>query len=197
METRIDLLRHGEVQGGVCYRGITDDALTDLGWQQMQAATVNQQWDVVISSPLKRCFQFAGLLAQNLSIPLIEQHGLMEIDFGDWEGLSAAEIDKQLLAQFYANPEQFTPPNAESFLLFKQRILNAWQVILQAYVGQKILVITHAGVIRVLLAQLLELGFTESLRFDIAHACMTGIKVIHAKDENPFLQLQFHGVRSV
>jgi broad specificity phosphatase PhoE len=69
MQTHIDLLRHGEVLGGSCYRGITDDPLTNKGWQQMQAKLdCNKHWDVIISSPLSRCHHFAKLLSSELQL---------------------------------------------------------------------------------------------------------------------------------
>ena len=58
--TIIDLLRHGEVEGGEIIRGSTDDKLTDEGWAQMQNALQGDiQWDVIISSSLLRCAEFA------------------------------------------------------------------------------------------------------------------------------------------
>ncbi len=55
MNTTIDFLRHGEVAGGSYYRGSTNDPLTPKGWQQMNQAIANRQWDHIISSPLNRC----------------------------------------------------------------------------------------------------------------------------------------------
>ncbi len=81
----IDLLRHGEPVGGNVFRGRTDHPLTDLGWSQMREAVKGLQWDVIIASPLSRCWDFAQSLSQELDCELLQADGLREFDFGVWE----------------------------------------------------------------------------------------------------------------
>ncbi|WP_183144037.1 histidine phosphatase family protein, partial [Pseudomonas syringae group genomosp. 3] len=60
MSVRLDLLRHGETELGGGLRGSLDDALTDLGWQQMRSAVIDGgPWDRIVSSPLQRCAWFS------------------------------------------------------------------------------------------------------------------------------------------
>ncbi|MCK5872281.1 MAG: histidine phosphatase family protein, partial [Methylococcales bacterium] len=103
--TQIDLLRHGEPHGGQYYRGITDDALTKKGWQQMQQRTQTiVDWELIISSPLQRCLNFAKQLSQQRKLPLKINAGFQEINFGDWEAKTADEINQQWpahLMKFY------------------------------------------------------------------------------------------------
>ena len=69
--TLIDILRHGQCQGGEIYRGSTDVSLTDLGWQQMRNAVASHSgWDAVVSSPLTRCKLFAQEHAAENQIPI-------------------------------------------------------------------------------------------------------------------------------
>lgn len=85
--TRIDLLRHGETAGGSRYRGSIDDALTPLGWAAMRAALGEEcGWNRIVSSPLRRCADFARDLARRHGLPLDIDARLREIHFGDWEG---------------------------------------------------------------------------------------------------------------
>ena len=192
--TYIDLLRHGEVKGGSCYRGITDDPLSTIGWAQMQNKTTSQSyWDVIISSPLSRCHAFAKSLSSELKLPLVTAPAFQEIDFGDWEGKTAAQINPQLLAQFYADPVNISAPNGEHFLDFKQRILEAWQASLKTHEGKHILLITHAGVIRVILANILGIETQHSFRLKIAHACLSSIECFHNTETEDFFQLVKHG----
>ena len=91
MTLRLDLLRHGETEQGGGLRGSIDDALTDLGWQQMRSAAKEAgPWDRIISSPLQRCARFSEELAARLSLPMTLEPGLQELHFGDWEGHSPA-----------------------------------------------------------------------------------------------------------
>jgi hypothetical protein len=63
--TYIDLLRHGEVEGGVRFRGSTDHPLTAEGWAQMWAAVgTDIHWDRIVTSPLTRCADFARALSR-------------------------------------------------------------------------------------------------------------------------------------
>lgn len=88
-EIIIDLIRHGEPIGGKKYRGQTDDALSEVGWQQMaemQMLFGEQSWQKVVSSDLKRCFNFVSQVAENKQIPLLCEADFREINFGIWGG---------------------------------------------------------------------------------------------------------------
>ena len=192
--TTLDLLRHGDVLGGACYRGITDDALSEQGWQQMwQRVKYFNQWDMIISSPLQRCFSFAQDLSQQRQLPLIIDAGFQEINFGDWEGKTATQIEIQQLgdlAAFYQDPIKNPPPNSEPILDFQQRVLKSWQHLLQAQQGKQLLIITHGGVIRVLFSLLLKIPVKNSFAIQVSHGGLTRFQCFHGDPD--FIQLQFH-----
>jgi alpha-ribazole phosphatase len=129
--TSIDLLRHGEAEGGARYRGSTDDPLTAEGWAQMWAAVRDDAgWDRVITSPLRRCADFARELARCRSIPLEANEDLREMHFGTWEGRTAAELMKaqpKALRRFWRNPLSHPPAGAEPLTELKARTLAAWR----------------------------------------------------------------------
>ncbi|MFY0039693.1 histidine phosphatase family protein [Acinetobacter baumannii] len=156
---RIDLLRHGESQYSHTLRGHLDDELTAKGWQQMQSTieqVTNQTWDVIVSSSLKRCACFAEQLAKTAELPLLVNHDLKEMYFGEWEGVSTQQIyenSPELLANFWQKPSQYCPPHAETLNQFQTRVLKGFQD-LQGYMQkqnlQHALVVTHGGVIKLL-----------------------------------------------
>ena len=170
MQLKIDLLRHGETTLSHTLRGSTDDDLTELGWQQMQQTIFNDQidqssasgypvsknWHVIFTSPLKRCALFAETVSEQLSIPLLSDPQLQEMHFGDWEGLSTQylyENEPELLASFWQQPTQFTPPNAESMQNFQSRVFKALKNIQLKMLEnnlQNALIVTHGGVIKLL-----------------------------------------------
>ena len=156
---KIDLLRHGESQFSHTLRGHLDDELTPKGWQQMQSTidqVTNQTWDVIVSSTLKRCACFAEQLAKTTELPLLLNHDLKEMYFGDWEGVSTQQIYEtlpELLANFWQKPSQYCPPGAETLMQFQARVLNGFQYLLgdmQMRNRQHALVVTHGGVIKLL-----------------------------------------------
>lgn len=156
---RIDLLRHGQSQYSHTLRGHLDDELTAKGWQQMQSTieqVINQAWDVIISSSLKRCACFAEQLAKTTQLPLLLNHDLKEMYFGDWEGVSTQQIyetSPELLANFWQKPSQYCPPRAETLNQFQTRVLKGFQELLVQMQNQNLeraLVVTHGGVIKLL-----------------------------------------------
>ncbi len=174
--TSIDLLRHGEVKGGFYFRGKTDDPLTSKGWQQMQQATADQNWDIIISSPLSRCLDFAHWLSDQRKIPCNRVSGFSEIDFGDWEAKTAEQIERLnpgLLSRFYDDPEKFAPGNGESFSVFSKRVADAWQQTINENKGKNLLVITHAGVIRMIFSRILGISTKNSFHIQVDHACLS------------------------
>ncbi len=158
---QIDLLRHGETTLSHTLRGHLDDDLTEQGWLQMQSTiqqyiTTPVDWDVIISSPLRRCRCFAERLANQLGLPMRVNEHIKEMYFGDWEGISTQaiyEAEPEQLANFWQFPTQYHAPNGESLTQFQQRISIGFEQIytqIQAQNGQKALVITHGGVIKLL-----------------------------------------------
>lgn len=181
MTLRLDLLRHGETELGGGLRGSLDDALTDKGWAQMRAAVVEQgPWERLISSPLQRCARFAHELGAQLELPVHLDKDLQELHFGAWEGQSAAalmETDAEGLGLFWADPYAFTPPEGEPVEDFSTRVLAAVARLHAAYAGERILLISHGGVMRLLLAQARGLPREQLLNVEVGHGSLFSLSV--------------------
>ncbi|WP_426206415.1 alpha-ribazole phosphatase family protein [Pseudomonas sp. TWP3-1] len=181
MTLRLDLLRHGETELGGGLRGSLDDALTEKGWAQMRAAVVGQgPWDRLVSSPLQRCARFAEELGAQLDLPVTLDKDLQELHFGAWEGRSAAalmETDAEALGLFWADPYGFTPPQGEPVIEFSRRVLAAVERLHAAYAGERVLLISHGGVMRLLLAGARGLPREQLLNVEVAHASLFSLNV--------------------
>ena len=186
--TIIDLLRHGDVEGGSKYRGQLDDPLSELGWKQLRTATSNKQhWQHIISSPLKRCAEFASELAQTYSIPLKTESKFKEVSFGLWEGKTAEQLldnAPKEIKEYWDDPINVTPPQGECLLDFEKRVIKAWENMLKEHQGQHILVISHAGVMRIILCTILGMPLTELFKLDVALAKFSRIQIEHADGKN-------------
>jgi alpha-ribazole phosphatase len=178
---RVELLRHGEVEGGSRFRGHTDDPLTATGLAQMHAAIADSgNWEHVISSPLARCAAFAKEYAKRHSTPLSFDARLMEIHFGDWEGRTAAELmqtDADALTRFWEDPFNNPPPSGEPLAQFQARVLDAWKDIVVGHAGQRVLVVTHGGVIRMLLCQVTGVPVAQLQEFSVGHGQLHGVRI--------------------
>ena len=189
-------MRHGEVEGGQRFRGSNDDPLSELGWQQMQQTLeVGDNWTQIISSPLQRCAKFAKFWAEKKQLNIFLDKNFQEMHFGDWEGKTAEEIsniDPEALKNFWQDPDQFAPKNSEHLSDFKQRILSAWKNLIEQHSDHHILLMTHAGVIRIILAHILEMPEHAMLRLEVPLAGISRIKIYHADGEADHYSLAFH-----
>ena len=182
MSCIIDLIRHGEPQGGVMYRGHRDDPLSDTGWQQMQAAIhPDERWDAVITSPLLRCRDFADALSAERQLPLTVVKDFQEISFGEWEGLTPEQVqarDGERLAAFWADAERHSPPGGEPVGDFHRRIGDAWQTHIAPQRDKRLLLVCHGGVIRMVLAHVLGLSPAKAMaRIHVPYACRSQVRL--------------------
>ncbi|HEK1687726.1 TPA: alpha-ribazole phosphatase family protein [Pseudomonas putida] len=172
----LDLLRHGETELGGGLRGSLDDALTEQGWAQMRAAVEGSgPWDVLVSSPLQRCARFADELGAGLQLPVQLEAGVRELHFGEWEGRSAAQImqtEADALGRFWADPYAFTPPAGEPVADFAERVLAAVEALARQHTGKRVLLVTHGGVMRLLLAQARRLPREQLLQVEVRHGAL-------------------------
>jgi len=174
MILRLELLRHGETEQGGGLRGSLDDALTEAGWAQLRGAMAGAgPWDRLVSSPLQRCARFAEELAHQHGLPLTLEPDLQELHFGEWEGRTAAELmvcDAEALGRFWHDPYGFTPPGGEPLAVFEARVLGALQRLQQRHAGEQLLLVTHGGVMRLLLARARGLPRSDLLQVNVAYA---------------------------
>jgi len=179
--TIIDFMRHGEPVGGRKYRGQIDDPLSEKGWGQMWAAVSGDApWQVIVSSPLIRCRAFAEALAQDRGLPLTLEPRLQEVAFGVWEGKTAAEITAQdpgRVFNFKRDPVAWRPESAESLKDFRARVSEAFENLAQTYAGQHVLVVAHAGVLRMAMCHVLGLTEAHAYRLQIGSAAMARFKL--------------------
>lgn len=204
LNTTVDLLRHGETQAGRVFCGSTDVALSETGYEQLQRMGAhllslddNAAYDVVLSSPMQRCAVFARAFAKQQGVACELMEGLRELCFGQWEGLSAAQImdqDAKRLSQYWSNPASVTPEGGESFADFKERVQTAWMALLQRHQGKRLLVLAHGGTIRSIISQVLQLPHSSLLRLQCPHASVTRIDVYHDQQGEHSCSLAFHGL---
>lgn len=142
-------------------------------------------WQCIVTSPLRRCAEFACALAERLHAPWELDERLREIDFGAWEGQTAEEItrhDPEALRRFWADPIRHPPPGGEAVPAFQARVRSCWRDQLRRFGGNRVLLITHGGPIRAILGQVYRVPWTDLLNLDLPHASLTRLRVDHASD---------------
>lgn len=114
--------------------------------------------DRVVSSDLQRAKQTAAELAAAWKRPLITYPALREISFGNWEALSWDDIESQDAAEAKRWLDLFpraAAPGGESYSGFRERVLGAVRSIEAEAQGERVAVVTHGGVMRVVLEHLM------------------------------------------
>ncbi|MFL0809191.1 MAG: histidine phosphatase family protein [Agarilytica sp.] len=200
--THIDLLRHGQCEGGDIFRGKINVALSASGKDAMFNSVAyhntqcNTSWASVISSPLRRCLDFSKRYAQEQDIQLVVNTDLEEIDFGDWDGKLVENIALNYpdeMACWHSEPEQFCPPGGEPVRNFKARVVTAFQSIVQDNRGDSVLLVTHGGVIRCILSHAFGLPLGRASILDVPYACISRIS-IYEYDDSVTTKLTFHNL---
>ncbi|MGI9316368.1 MAG: histidine phosphatase family protein [bacterium] len=175
----IDLLRHGATEADYIFRGSVEDPLSERGWQQMEQAVLDRQWDLILTSPLGRCSLFAHSLGEKLACDVVVESRFAEYDFGDWDGMKYDDVmeeNAKEVQRFFDDPFAHTPPNAESFSGFHDRVVSAWNHVVEQHGSGTVLVVTHGGVIMSVLAEIMGLQRIHG-RIEVPYACLTRIQL--------------------
>lgn len=175
----IDLFRHGTPALSGVYLGQTDSPLSHEGARECRdRLEEHRSWELIISSPLQRCLHTASWLAKKQGIELLIAEGLQEYDFGDWDGQVFEEVYQQMpehADRFWRDPEHNPPPKGETLHQFKQRITTELEALLLRP-EQKILIVTHGGVIRGIIAEMLGVSPEHWGRIRLDYAKFTQLK---------------------
>lgn len=166
------LVRHAASRGAGTFVGQKDVPLSRKGRRQLNELTRKLskfRFHAVFASDLRRAIATARPIAQRRRLELQIRPGLREMHFGRWQGLSWEQIRRRdpraadrWLKRFASQPI----PGAEQFRQFKRRVEGEFRTIFDANRGRCVLVVTHAGVIRVVLAH--ALGVKDQNIFRLA-----------------------------
>lgn len=172
----VDLLRHGELEGGVKYRGRVDDPLTAAGRTSMDGVweQIGSDIDLVISSPLSRCSQPAESWAEEVGISCEIDPRVAEMHYGEWEGLKAEEIMVRypgLLEKWRMNPEGVQVPGGESIVQLRDRVADFWSDICKQHDEKRLLIVGHSGSIRMLMAHILSAPIVTTRAMQMPYGC--------------------------
>ncbi|MGE5423249.1 MAG: histidine phosphatase family protein [Ignavibacteriales bacterium] len=156
---RLILVRHGETIWNAegKYQGILDIQLSDKGRREAEMAArwlENEHIDAIYSSYLSRAQETAEIIARPHNLPVQVYEDLGEINFGDWEGLTAAEIKEAFGVETYRlweeEPEQAIISGGDRMVEFAERVNRGIDNLVEAHPDQTVVAVTHGGLLMVL-----------------------------------------------
>jgi len=163
--TRIIIVRHGRTEWNRVerFRGRADLNLDEVGIKQAEAAAARiAEWQVsaVYSSPLHRALTTAKILVRpfNLKVKLLP--GIIDIDYGEWQGLSPEEASAQygdLYSIWLTSPHQVKFPCGESLDEVRERVASAVDSLIAQHPKETIVLVSHKAVCQILILSLLAL----------------------------------------
>jgi probable phosphoglycerate mutase len=184
--TRIVLVRHGETDhttdkrfsGGLAS---ANPPLNELGRRHVREtatwlATVADQVDVVISSPVRRTLESAEIVAEVLGKDeVLVDDGFAEMEFGTWDGLTYLEVAEKLPDELSAwlGDMDHAPGGGESFRTVEKRVLAGLERVIEAHAGKTVVLVSHVTPIKTLVAHALGAPLESLYRMELQPASIT------------------------
>lgn len=186
--TELLLIRHGETDWNraLRFQGQVDIPLNDIGHIQAQRVRdhlLQSEWAQAVhlhSSDLLRARQTAAPLAQALPRDCLPRTGLREQNFGVFDGLSTHEIQAQhpeLWAQWRRFDADFALPRGESTRQFHARVMADLQEIARSHRNERVVVVTHGGVLDMVWRSVHQLSLNGPRQCDIPNAGLNHLKM--------------------
>ncbi len=180
---RLWLVRHGETEANVAglYSGHAPTPLTERGIAQAQTLGTllrNVPVDNVLCSELERAHHTTQLILAEREVPVRNMPELNEMFFGDWEmrhHRDLAREDAEHYAVWCNDWQNATPTNGEGFQAFSQRVERFIAQLADYKACQNLLVVSHQGVLSVLIARLLSMPAAAMWHFRVEQGCWSAI----------------------
>jgi phosphoserine phosphatase len=190
--TRFILMRHGQTQWNreERFRGRADLALDETGKRQAEVAALRLKEEhavAVYCSPVRRALQTAKIVGEKLNLPVQPLEGLIDLDFGSFEGLSGEEATKQhpeLYRLWLQRPHEVRFPGGEGLEDVRQRVVPAVEQLAAEHKDQAVILISHKVVCQLLMCVMLGL---DNSHFWQVRQDVNAINIFELRDGAPLI----------
>ncbi|MGV3563934.1 MAG: bifunctional RNase H/acid phosphatase [Nocardioides sp.] len=195
--TTLVLVRHGVTEHTAAKRfsgglGGDNPPLSEDGRAQARAAA---QWlaalgdkvDAVLASPVRRTRETAEVVAAALDLPVSEEPGFAEMEFGSWDGLTFLEVAERDQAGLDAwlGSLEVPPPGGESFRQVEERVLAGLDRVLAEHAGRTVVVVSHVTPIKTLVAHAMGAPLDAVFRMELSPASISVVSFYPEPDQPP------------
>ena len=195
--TTILLTRHGQTEWNrdERYRGQVDVALNATG--ERQAAALAERLtafpiSAIYTGPMQRAVRTGQICAERLGLTVQTLPGLLDLNFGEWQGLSPAEVSArypELHRRWLTTPGDVQLPGGESLATMQRRAVEALEMVIARHPGETVLMVGHMGVNKVLLCAVLGLDLNrywlirqDTCCLNVFRHCDQGYEIVTLND---------------
>lgn len=184
--TRLFLIRHGDTideETKKVFKGSKDIPLSYKGKARLRKASqflTRFNFDHIYTSALSRCIESGKIIAEPHNLETEVVAAFNEIHFGIWEGRSFEEIDEENPTEFrrwVKNPDIHTPPQGEPLIEAQKRCVSAFNETVNRHRGQNIAIVAHAGIIRLILASILDMKLSTIFNVGQDYGCINIVDI--------------------
>ncbi|WP_238343040.1 bifunctional RNase H/acid phosphatase [Nocardioides cynanchi] len=194
--TTLVLVRHGATVHTAAKRFSGGLASSNPGLSEEGRAQVREvaDWlaplgaaiEAVVASPVRRTVESAQILAARLDLPLVEEPGFAEMEFGSWDGLTFAEVQERQpddLAAWLGSLDISPGGGGETFHEVEARVLAGLARVLERYAGKTVAVVSHVTPIKTLVAHAVDAPLTSLFRMELSTASVSVVSFLRNDDE--------------
>jgi broad specificity phosphatase PhoE len=180
--TVFHLLRHGEpaifgrLNGRLPGVGLSEKGRAEAAMQAGRLA--GEKIEAIYSSPMQRTRETAEILADQLGLPIRYREDVIEIDYGEWTGLTFDQIRQDERWQMWSRSRSIAAvPGGESWRQVQERVVGALFDLQQAHPEGSIAIVSHGDVIRAALLFALGMPLDFYSRIEIAFASLSTVRL--------------------
>ncbi len=182
--TVVHVVRHGRtaLNAGGRFRGLADPDLDDVGKAEVTetaARLAARSLAAIATSPLRRAVQTAAAVAQATKLTPEIDRGLLDLDVGRWQGLTAAdaaERDPDLYRRYLHEPRSAVTPGGEALAEVESRIRSAVEALAAAHAGEEVVAVSHEAPIKLLVSGVIGVDGPAVWALDIPTASVVTLR---------------------
>lgn len=185
---KLYLVRHGQTFWNVEKRiqGQAESDLTAEGIRQSELLgkrLAEVKFDCIYVSPLRRTLQTLKAMSLDSAVPVVEDHRLMEICMGDWQGELVVDLKRDYPEEiecFWTNPHAFSRATCETYKQVYDRGVDFVSSVVERYKSGNVLVVTHGAFLKILFTYFRYLQIYDVPQ--VVHPFSTALSVVELKD---------------
>lgn len=192
--SKLFLVRHGESEWNVLKKiqGQEDVPLSSNGILQAEKVArrlLKEKIHHIYSSDLKRAYDTAKVIGNNLNINVNKLKELREINFGSWQGLTSKEVQENHRDQhliWMTNAHKLAVVGAETLLEVQERMIKITRTLIENHPNENILLVSHGSAIKALILGLLDIDLAVYNKMTIGNV---SVSIIEFRDFNPVIKV--------